>query len=298
MKTGQRIDIIKKICAALDQNDISDSNLILRSFGSRTWLDFECSNYEYYIGRTEDIGNDILIELYEYLYPGEQLPSGVASQKSSLWKEGFVKAFISHSSRQKLLATQIKTESASYGIDCFVAHEDIEASKEWRREIRYSLASCDCIITLLTKDFRESNFCDQEVGFALQRGILIVPVSIEMNPYGFMEQFQRITAFEKSPSEIVNEIKTLIERHEVLAPVARQGAIASQKELVKTFLSSSNFGDSTTILKKIEDLALVPEALLREISDGWRKNDQIYGCNGISGRMERLFKKHGFNENL
>jgi len=296
MRIGQKIDVIKKICQALDQSEILNSNLILKQFGSQTWTDFPESNYEYYLQRVQNLDDKPIIEMYEYLYPGEPLPSGLIPHSATLWKDGFVKIFISHSSKQKLLATQIKNEAGGYGIDCFVAHEDIEPTKDWLREIRYGLASCDCIVALLTKDFRESFYCDQEIGFALQRGILIIPISLEVDPYGFIAPFQRVTAFQKTPTEIVEEIRALIEGHESLAETARKGIIASQKELIISFLASSNFGDSTTLLKKIEDLPTIPESHLKQLHEGWEKNDQIFGCRGIPARMGRLFRKHGFKE--
>lgn len=295
LKTGQRLDIIKKICGSLAQSKLSDSNLTLRVFGCETWNSFDCSEYDYYIHRVEELKEDLLIELYEYLFPGETLPVTVAKQSSQLWKDGFVKVFVSHSTKQKLLAAQIKSESEAHGIDCFVAHEDIEPSKEWMREIRYGLATCDCIVTLLTNDFRQSNYCDQEVGFALHRGVLVIPVSIDMDPYGFMAPFQRITAFGSStPAELAGKIREIISNHEVLADIARKGLVAAQGKLVQKFLSSSNFGDSSSLLRELEDLPEIPVQHLARLFENWEKNDQISGCYGIPKRMQNLFAKHNY----
>ena len=48
---------------------------------------------------------------------------------------------------------------------------------------------------LLTEGFHESNWTDQEVGFALARGILVIPVKYESAPYGFMGRIQAQPGF-------------------------------------------------------------------------------------------------------
>jgi hypothetical protein len=304
MKKSQRIELIQKISSALEKLKLADANLILRNFDSVSLDDHNASEFAYlapeplygrFITLIENLEESALVELYEYLYPGAPLPSGMLEHKSTIWQDGFVRAFLSHSSIEKLSASQIKDESLDFGIDCFVAHQDIQPSSEWMKSIQYGLNSCDCLIALLSNNFKTSNFCDQEVGFALQRGVLIVLVSLdEVNPYGFMAPFQRVTAFGKSPIEIVVEINGIISRHPSLADRASSAASVTQELIVTEFLASSNFATSSSLLKKIESKASVPKQLLRQISENWEKNSQISGCAGIPRRIERLLQAHNF----
>ena len=51
------------------------------------------------------------------------------------WKPLFFRLFLSHSSRQAVQVSKLKKELLSHGIDGFVAHEDIEPTKEWQATI-------------------------------------------------------------------------------------------------------------------------------------------------------------------
>src|SRR5439155_10900732 len=81
--------------------------------------------------------------------------------------------FLSHVSEHKLLAGKLKDELLLRGISAFVAHEDIAPSLVWQNEIELALRSMHALAALLTPDFHASNWTDQEVGFALGKGILV-----------------------------------------------------------------------------------------------------------------------------
>ena len=98
----------------------------------------------------------------------------------SIWGEdyqGKTKVFISHSTKQKEVANRLKKRLDLYGFKCFVAHEDIKSSKEWREELKKGLRSMDTLLAWCTDDFCDSAWCQQEVGFAFGLGkpILSVP---------------------------------------------------------------------------------------------------------------------------
>jgi hypothetical protein len=79
-----------------------------------------------------------------------------------------------------------------WGVDGFVAHEDIEPTAEWKDVIEAALHSCDAMCALLTADFPKSPWCDQECGVVTARGIVIVPVDLGKKPYGFVNKFQAL----------------------------------------------------------------------------------------------------------
>ena len=68
----------------------------------------------------------------------------------------------------------------------------IEPTKEWMEEISVALATCDEWSVLLTPDFAESAYCDQELGFALSRDVLIIPIRHGADPHGFISKFQAL----------------------------------------------------------------------------------------------------------
>jgi nucleoside 2-deoxyribosyltransferase len=89
-------------------------------------------------------------------------------------------------SKLKVETVDLAERLSEYGVTGFVAHEDIEPTKEWEEEIRLALTTCDALAALLRDGFRASTWTDQEVGFAIGRGILVVPIRMGLDPYGFM----------------------------------------------------------------------------------------------------------------
>ncbi len=107
-----------------------------------------------------------------------------------LWDVGQVRVFLSHKAEYKKGTSQLKDCLKRYGIACFVAHEDIEPTEEWQTEIEHALHSMDAMVALLTPDFHESKWTDQEIGFALGRGLPVVAVCLGQDPYGFIGKLQ------------------------------------------------------------------------------------------------------------
>lgn len=89
---------------------------------------------------------------------------------------------------------QIATALEYWPFACFVAHEEIEPSLGWQEVIESALGTCDALIAFYTPDFRESAWCDQEVGWALGRGLIMIPVHLSANPHGFAGAIQAVPA--------------------------------------------------------------------------------------------------------
>ncbi len=113
-------------------------------------------------------------------------------QVNHLWDDGRFRLFLSHISAHKVFVTALKLELRHYGISAFVAHEDIAPSREWQKEIELALGSMNALAALLTPDFHASNWTDQEIGFALGRGIFVLPVRLGADPYGFVGRVQGV----------------------------------------------------------------------------------------------------------
>ena len=110
----------------------------------------------------------------------------------SRWRNGYYRLFISHLTLYKTSASHLKQCLLKYGIDSFVAHEDIEPTKEWEIEIEKALFTMDALCAIIVPKFNESKWCDQEIGIALglQRPILLIKKG--MDPYGFVGKYQAL----------------------------------------------------------------------------------------------------------
>lgn len=109
--------------------------------------------------------------------------------------EKSIRVFISYSSEDGIIAGQIKSYLQTYfGLEVFLAHEDIEGGEKFEDAIIENLKSIDFFIPLLSPNFMGSKFTDQEVGIAYVLGKRIIPISLVpgATPYGFINKFQAI----------------------------------------------------------------------------------------------------------
>ncbi|MFQ5772764.1 MAG: toll/interleukin-1 receptor domain-containing protein [bacterium] len=103
-----------------------------------------------------------------------------------------MKVFLSYSNLDKNEAGQIKHALEDYGLEVFLAHEDIQPSAQWVDRILAELEACAVFLPILTKNFDKSNWTDQEVGIALALKKLMIPLKITVDPYGFIGRFQAL----------------------------------------------------------------------------------------------------------
>lgn len=116
-----------------------------------------------------------------------------ASAAPRIWgSEDFFRLFLSHKAQVKKETAKLKDQLRLFGVSAFVAHEDIHPTKTWQDEIEYALATMDGFVALMTADFHDSEWTDQEVGFAVARNVPMIAVSLGLNPYGFIGKFQAL----------------------------------------------------------------------------------------------------------
>ncbi len=120
-----------------------------------------------------------------------------------------VKAFISHSIKNKKIAMAFRTVLKKYGIMAFVSGKDIKGGQPWQKTIRKEIDDMDIFIAIHTQAFSKSLWCQQETGMALKREnkIEIIPINVGMRnaPESFLTNFQYIKTRGKSTEEVVRE---------------------------------------------------------------------------------------------
>lgn len=161
--------------------------------------------------------NDTILKIAKELdipfrQPSETEKETTSEKEATFWKAGYFKLFLSHIASFKKTTSILQSLLKNYGISAFVAHEDIEPTKEWQDEIEVGLQTMDAFAAILMDGFKESHWCDQEVGVAIGRGILIIPIMRGLKPYGFIGKYQGIQAHNKQVGEVANAIFTTIVR--------------------------------------------------------------------------------------
>src|SRR5665213_2557369 len=110
-----------------------------------------------------------------------------------IWGSAGYRVFLSHKAEVKQQTAELKERLIPFGICCFVAHEDVYPTKEWQDEIENALGSMDAFAALMTDNFHESFWTDQEVGFAVARAVPLIAVKLGKDPYGFIGKFQALS---------------------------------------------------------------------------------------------------------
>ena len=134
----------------------------------------------------------------------------IPDQATRIWGDSGFRLFLSHKTEVKRETSGLKERLKFYGVAAFVAHEDIHPTRTWQDEIENALHSMDGFVAIMTEDFHDSLWTDQEVGFALARGVPVIALRMGKDPYGFLGKFQALSTSWDEAAEGV--VKLLINR--------------------------------------------------------------------------------------
>lgn len=236
------------------------------------------SNYEYAVYHLKRGGDAALRDIDAYLLPADPGEASIVHDAGP-WAAGSIRLFISHTSANKVRAAKLAEILARYGIAGFVAHDTIEPTREWQTEIEKALATCDALCALVTPDFVESRWCDQEVGFVMARRKLIVPLKLGADPHGFIGKYQAITIGERDAAWDVGE--------KLLLALVRsaQTADAIAPAIVRRYARSGSFEATRgafEMLKEIPERAWTQD-LIDQTARAAVENNQVEHANLADG---------------
>lgn len=197
-----------------------------------------------------------------------------------------IRIFLSYSTLNKIGAGKIKTWLSNMGFNVFLAHEDIEPSLEWQTVIIQNLESCHIFIPIITKEFVQSKWTDQESGIAFTRKKLIIPISVDgNNPHGFIGIYQGLPMDrEYMEKAFVKIVKAIIKNKKYASVVIDL--------LINSLGSSRTFASSewkTSIISEYESFTKEQFDLLLKTS---AENSQIYIAAGSRIDLSNLIKKY------
>ena len=159
-------------------------------------------------------------------------------------------------------------------------------TRQWQDEIEEALRSMDALAALLTPGFHESKWTDQEVGYAMGSGRLILPIRHGVDPHGFIGKYQGYTIKAGvSYVTIAADIVSILSRH----PVTSRRMAGS---LVARFEDSGSFASAASTMGLLEECPVIPEELLVRIEAAPEENGQVGSSFGVPGRIKSLTTKH------
>jgi hypothetical protein len=122
----------------------------------------------------------------------EETESALEEATQDLWRSDRIRIFVSHTSSHRQEVGELADELNKFAFSCFVAHDEIEPSREWQDVIELALRTCDVLLAYVTPDFNGSRWTEQEVGWALGRELVVVPLKVGADPYGFFGAYQAL----------------------------------------------------------------------------------------------------------
>jgi hypothetical protein len=194
-----------------------------------------------------------------------------------------IRVFLSYSSKDKEFAGQLKAKLETRGFEAFLAHEDIKPTQEWEAEIFKNLKACDAFIPLLSENFAESDWCDQETGFAVSDGKLIIPLKIDVDPYGFIGKIQALKLGESIP-ECCDEIVGIIKNTPLFDRL--------REVFIDTFVKSKDFDNANENSDSLESYEPFTADHINRIIRGFLDNYEISHGFRSARVVRRLFKKY------
>ena len=282
MHPSERIKHIKAIASALSNEDWALLDLTLKQFGL-PWTDQWAggSKEAYVVNMISKADDQSLLELAKHLGVASQLETAT---EPKFWGATSARVFLSHLASMKTAVGQLKLELARFGISSFVAHEDIEPTKEWQTEIESALASMDGLVALLAPGFKESNWCDQEVGVAIGRKLPIVSVRLGLDPYGFIGKYQAVQGVGKDSKVLARELYDIFMLNPTIGP-----KITS--ELVKLLSESFSFEESKRLIALIEKSPYLTTKHAASMQESVEKNGQVSSSWGVPEKIDAIAKK-------
>ena len=179
--------------------------------------------------------------------------------------------FLSHKVEVKEEVQALKEGLEFYGIEAFVAHSDIEPGTDWQDEILGALEDMDAFVPILTEGFRDSPWTDQEVGYAIAAEVPIIPLRVDMDPYGFIGKYQGLSCdWNNAPMEII-------------------AALIDNPKMVDAFIDAvsecPDYGSANRLSEILPSIQELTEAQISRLVSVFNDNEQIgnsYGFNGTN----------------
>lgn len=285
MKISDRIQLIKEISRRLAPEEWELIDLTLKQFGFPIQDQWSGNKEGYIIEMVSDGTNNELIEIADHLGYKKTFPG---AKEAKFWYPDYFRLFLSHISAYKDKTALLSKELNKYAISSFVAHEDIEPTKEWQNEIELALNTMDALVALLTEGFNNSKWTDQEVGIALGRGILVVPIRLGVDPYGFIGKNQGMQGAGKKIEAVAKKIFEILSANELTGH--RITAAVTSK-----FLSSYSYQDAKDNISLLESCKYFSNAILSELQNKYSNNSQIRDSFGVPARLKRLISEQQGN---
>jgi hypothetical protein len=141
------------------------------------------------------------------------------------------------------------------------------------------------MVVLMREGFHASKWTDQEIGYAMGRGRMVIAVSLGQDPYGFIGRFQAISGGQFTSAALATQIFDILKKNQKTKDRAAQGLVAS-------FVASDSFAETRSRLGLLFKAEYWDKTLSERCLTAMEKNGQISGTTGARSHLANILKEH------
>lgn len=280
LSSSKKISMTKKILVHLVSEDWPWIDFTLSQFNFPVTDSWSGTKEAYLLEMLSKGSDNDLIELADHC-DGKD---GAVAPDQPYWEAGKLRVFTSHLSAKRKQASDLQEALAPYSMSSFVAHKDIHPTSEWQSEIESALQTCELVVALIYPGFNESDWCDQEIGWALGRGVPVFTIRVGADPKGFVSRFQAFTGTGKTAAQVATEIFDATLAHKMLRK--RMAEIT-----VTAFAESSSWSVSKDRMAHLERLTYWEPSFSKRLKKAAEENYEISASFGVPERVTALVGK-------
>jgi hypothetical protein len=155
----------------------------------------------------------------------------------------------------------------------------------WQHEIEKGLATMEVMLTLITTDFHDNVWTNQEIGYALGNSIPIIALKLgNKDPAGFIAERQALKADPEHPELAAEDIQKIIA--EKLGQRARL-----QPALIAAFAATPDFLQAKIRFQRLErPVAALSDKELAQLLAAFEANPQLHNAIYLVNEYNRFMR--------
>ena len=286
LSKAARLKLLEKLADHFESKSYLLIDAALEAFDTPTVSTWDGEKYEYVLFNLKDATDEALLGLAEYAGIPDEPPSPATVEKKKQRQFKPFRLFISHISAKKAVASELSQALAPFGIDGFVAHEDIAPTVEWQVEIETRLGACDGLVALLHNGFKKSDWTEQEIGWVLGRRKPVISVRYDDPPYGFFGKSQAFNGNGKTPYILAKEIFRRLAENPASCEAIAHGVVGQ-------FYGSPNFNEANRRAALLPLLKYWDDDLRQKVEAAVQENYEVTHAFDVPGILESLQETWG-----
>ncbi len=288
LSPSQRISLKKEISTRLATEEWPLIDVTLKEFSLPWSNEWTGTKDAYMLHMLEDASDQALIDLAQHV--GFHFEEATTPRVDPpFWRVGMLRLFVTHLAVHRAFAAELQEVLLGFGVSCFIAHNDIEPTQEWQTQIETALATCEALVALLHQDFHASSWTDQEIGFAMGRGVPVFAVRFGQDPYGFIGRFQAFEGNRKDARALARELFDAYRKN-------KQTQRRMSEVLVGLFEESGSFAEAKMRIGYLEELTRWETSFSSRLKSAVKSNRQVSGSWGVPERVAALARKWAKSE--